>query len=342
MQRGKYALLHYIIMQIFYRRGYIVYREKGERDFTYVAPHSGPALEIPTSRDDNSETVASLCWMKTGGTFILSTMPRKRAFGVDFNRGIPKKAESLELFNEFLDDKRPKRLHEFRKRYAWVAHNDEDHRKRLKVYQSFWNEVKSGHTIALIHSAFNRLKLIPSVIDISTFDGKGVDNKHLREIVDDINDEYRKFFREIEKPYKAVVFLEEERAIDNIIRVSDKFGLDDMNPDFLENVKADLDAIRKYTDPDVMEELKESFTPRNFLNASKKALMNMGPPEVTIEHFFKSLMSVAPKKQLLNGRSRRKGKIVMNFECSRFINFWYPHMAAEMITKIMERLREEA
>ena len=326
-------------MQIFYRRGYIVYREKGERDFTYVAPHSGPALEIPTSRDDNSETVASLCWMRTGGALIVSTMPRKRAFGVDFNRGIPKKAEALELFDAFLDDKRPTRLHEFRNRYAWTAHNEEDHRKRLKVYQSFWNEVKTGHTIALIHSAFNRLKLIPSIIDITSFDSKGAGSDTLKGIVDDINEEYGKFFREIEKPYKAVVFLEEERAIDNIIRVSDKFGLDDMNPDFLENVKADLDAIRRYTDDEVMKELKESFTPRNFLKASKKALLNMEPPKVTIEHFFKGLKSVAPKKQLMRSRNR---KIIMNFECSRFINFWYPHMAAEMITKIMERLREEA
>ena len=165
-------------MQIFYRRGYIVYKEKGS-DFTYVAPHSGPALEIPTSRDDNSETVASLCWMRTGGSLILSTMPRKRSFGVDFNRGIPKKSESLELFKNFMEDQTPKRLYKFRNKYAWSAHNDEDHRKRLKIYQSFWNEVKSGNTIALIHSAFNRLKLIPSIMDISTFESKGVDKKVL-------------------------------------------------------------------------------------------------------------------------------------------------------------------
>jgi hypothetical protein len=64
----------------------------------------------------------------------------------------------------------------------------------------------------------------------------------------------------------------------------------------------------------------------------------MGTPRVTIEHYFKGLKSVAPKKQLLAGK--RKDKIVMNFECSRFINFWYPHQAAEMITKILERVRD--
>ncbi len=327
-------------MQIFYRKGYIVYREKGEYDFTYVAPHAGAALEIPTSRDDNSETVASLCWMKTGGNFILSTMPRKRAFGVDFNRGIPKKSEAIELFDGFLGDKRPVRLHNFRNRYAWTAYSEDDYKKRMKIYQSFWNEVKTGHTIALIHAAFNRLKLIPSIIDISTFDGKGVDVKLLEGIVSEINEEYGKFFREIEKSYKAVVLLEEERVINNILRVTDTFGLDEMNPDFLENVKADLDAIRRYTDSDVMKDLEDNFTPGNFLRAAKKALVNMEPPRVTTEHYFKSLLSVAPKKQILSRNGRKR--IVMNFECSRFINFWYPHQAAEMITKILERVKDSS
>ncbi len=321
-------------MQIFFRRGYIVYREKGNRDFTYVAPHSGPALEIPTSRDDNSETVASLCWMKTGGTLILSAMPRKRAFGIDFNRGIPKKGESLELFSDFLEDKHPARLHSFRNKYAWSAHSNEDYRNRMRIYKSFWNEVKSGHTIALIHSAFNRLKLVPSIMDISTFGGRGVDRKLLREIVDEVNDEYRKLFSSMEKAYKAVVLLEEERAIDNIMRVSETFGLKGMNPDFLENIKADLDAIRTYTSREVISELEKNFTPSNFLRASKKALVNMEPPRITVEHFFKASKSVAPWKQLIK---RNRKRIVMNFECSRFINFWYPHQAAEMINKILER-----
>jgi hypothetical protein len=323
-------------MQILFRRGHVVYREKGEA-FTYVAPHSGPALEIPTSRDDNSETVASLCWMKTGGTLILSTIPRKRAFGVDFNRGIPRKDEALELFGDFVSDRQPARLHRFRNRYAWVASSEEDHAKRLRIYQSFWNEVKAGQTVALIHSAFNRLKLVPSIMDISTFDSRGVDRKVLKEIVEDVNDEYRRFFKDIDKAYKAVVLLEEERAINNIMRVSENFGLDDMNPDFLENVKADLDAIRAYTSSDFMKELESDFTPRNFLRASKRALMNMDPPRVTVEHFFKGLKSVAPKKQLLG---KRKGRVVMNIECSRFINFWCPNDAADIIIRILKGVRD--
>ncbi len=325
-------------MQIFFRKGYIVYKEKGKGDFTFVAPHSGPALEIPTSRDDNSETVASLCWMKTGGTLVMSTMPRKRALGIDFNRGIPKRTEAVELFSQFMEDESPRRLYDFRNKYAWTAHSEDDHRKRIRIYQSFWNEVRTGSTIALIHAAFNRLKLIPSIMDLSTFDSRGVDRDALEKAVKEVNSEYSSFLREVEKPYKAVVLLEEERVINNILRVSDRFGLDDMNPDFLENVKADLEAMKKYVTRKDMDSLQENFTPRNFLMTCKKALVSMETPRVTVEHYFRASKSIAPKKQLLS--PKKKGRIVMNLECSRFINFWHPHTAAEMIVKILERVRE--
>ena len=175
------------------------------------------------------------------------------------------------------------------------------------------------------------------MIDITTFDSKGVDRKILCGIVDDLNHEYSKFFKSIEKSYKAVVLLEEERAINNIVRVTDKFGLDNMNPDFLENMKADLQVIRAYTSKQVMKDLEKNFTPMSFLRASKKALLSMEPPMITVEHYFQGIKSIAPKKQLLS--RRRKGMIIMNFEGSRFMNFWYPHQAAEMITKILERIR---
>ena len=57
------------------RQGFMVFTN-GDR-ITWVTPHSGPSLETPTSRDDNSDTVASKCWLNVGGKLIVSTMPRK-------------------------------------------------------------------------------------------------------------------------------------------------------------------------------------------------------------------------------------------------------------------------
>src|SRR3989344_3322044 len=74
-------------MKTEFKKGYIVYKNKD--DPVFVVPHSGPALEIATSRDDNAETVASLCWKKDGGVLIVSGIPRRRQWGIDFNRDIP-------------------------------------------------------------------------------------------------------------------------------------------------------------------------------------------------------------------------------------------------------------
>jgi hypothetical protein len=321
-------------MRIAVRKGYTVYRTQG--DYTYVCPHSGPALELPISRDDNSETIASLCWMRTGGNFILSNLSRKRAYGVDFNRKVPPHREALSMWDSFIKDENQKKMHEYRKNYAWVAKDYKDHDRRKKIYHSFWNEVREGKFIILMHTAFSRLKIMPSVIDITTFEGRGIDKKVLEGIVEEVNEKNKAFFKDIEKECKAYTLLEEERTINNTIRVYNTFGLQRASYDFLDNIKRDLDVIKKNVEPDVIENLKSDFTPRNFLRASKKALMKIEPPRITVEHFFKGMKSWGPRDNLFP----LEGRTVMNFECTRFINFWYPHKAAEMITDIIEKVKE--
>ena len=82
--------------------GFLVY-ENG-KDIVWVVPHSGPALETPTSRDARSDTVASLCWLKVGGRLVVSSTPRKRALGIDFNRDPPPLGRSLRHYPLFMKD----------------------------------------------------------------------------------------------------------------------------------------------------------------------------------------------------------------------------------------------
>ena len=321
-------------MNMEFRRGYIVYKNSG--DITYVAPHAGPALEIPTSRDENTETVASLCWMKTGGKLVVSGLPRKRALGIDFNRGIPPKKKSIALFHEFLKEKDTKELFEYRKLYAWSAKNETDYKKRLKIYRSFWNEVKQGNFIVLIHRCFTRLKNVPTLMDFTSFDSRGISTKRLQNAVDEINEENRAFFKKIEKAYKAVILLDEERVIQNIKRIYGSFVVKEPGTnDFMENLAGDLKVMEKYCPKDVLKKLKENFTPRNFLYACKKTLENVEPPRVTVEHVFKGKKSIGPKKQVISSR-----RTVINVESTAFMNYWYPHKTAEIITDIIRKLRK--
>ena len=120
---------------------------------------------------------------------------------MDFNRRVPTFREAMSMWDSFVMDKNQKKMHEYRKNYAWVAEDYKDHDRRKKIYHSFWNEVREGKFIILIHSAFSRLKIMPSIIDISTFDGKGVDRKVLEEVVREVNEKNKQFFREMPESY---------------------------------------------------------------------------------------------------------------------------------------------
>ncbi len=153
-------------MDVFFHKGFCVYK-KGDSPY-FVAPHTGPSFETPTSRDDNSDTVASLCWMKRGGTLIASGLSRKMSFGIDFNRNIPPKELAIKSWQDFVTDDNSKELFNFRDAYAFSAINEKDYEKRLETYNKFWETVCLGQKIVYIHRKFSRLKNHPTIIHIMT------------------------------------------------------------------------------------------------------------------------------------------------------------------------------
>src|SRR3989344_9448182 len=132
-------------MKIDIKKGFIVYKTEG--DYVIDCPHSGPALERTTSRDDNSETVGSILWKLLGGKLIVGNLPRDRVLGIDFNRDIPSIKTALSMYDK---SNEANEFFEYRKKYAWVARDENDYEARLKIYQSFWAEVESGSKIVLV------------------------------------------------------------------------------------------------------------------------------------------------------------------------------------------------
>jgi hypothetical protein len=323
-------------MQIKFYPGFAVY--KNGNGPTYVTPHSGPAIETATSRDDNSDTVASLCWAKTGGTLIVSNIPRKRLFGIDFNRSVPPVKTALDYYEKFREDNDQEVLYAYRKKYAWVAMDKADYMNRLKMYQNFWNEVRGGHFIVLVHRAFTRLKAVPSVMDLSTFQGRGIDIRFLKKVISDINSSYSGFFKNNDFEYKNVVYLEQKKVINNLLRIYGDFDMKKTKADFLTNLKKDLRMIKKYTNKRLKERLDDDFSPQNFLLATRSALEKIGYPKITVEHVFKGSLATGPKSQLFPS----KNKIIIQFEPTAFLNSWYPNEASDMIIEIVNRVTEKS
>jgi len=313
-----------------FKPGFIVYRNGPGP--VWVCPHSGPAIEIPTSRDHWSETIASQCWLNTGGTLIVSTIPRKQMYGMDFNREVPTKDSALNLWPEFVRDENRERLERYRKTYSWTAIDELDHRHRLKIYNDFWDTVKrSGNVIIFFHTQFTRIKNFPSVMDIITYQGRGVRDEIIKAIVEKTNKECEDFFRQMEKPYKDEIYLEHQRIINRTKEVFSEFSLEKMKVEYRKHTIDDMNIIKKYASKGVCRKLEKEFSEKNFLSALKSALRQRVLPCITIESIFKGQKALRMKKPMF-----RKGNIVMEVETTRFLSYWYPKIASEIVMGILK------
>lgn len=322
-------------MIIDFRNGFCVYQSEAN-GIVLATPHSGPAFENSTARDDNSETVASLCWKKLGGNLIVANVARKRLWGVDLNRDIPSKKLALSNFKAFVDDEEDSDLlHDYRKKYAFVAKDETDFNNRIEIYNSFWDEVRQGEIIILVHRALTRIKNMSSVMDIVVFNSE--EKQRIKTIIKDVNIEYYEFLKKIDLAYKKMVIFEEERFVSNILRVFGSFDLNKIKGEYKTHLMQDISKIEIFAAPKCCKYLKEEFTPQNFLRAVKSVVDNAPIPQVTMEYAFDGSLAHGPRNKLLPlGK-----KIVIEVESSRFLNFWYPEVAADIISDIVKRINDK-
>ncbi|MFH1294695.1 MAG: hypothetical protein ABIH90_02010 [Candidatus Aenigmatarchaeota archaeon] len=315
-------------MKIEFKKGFAIYRNGPGP--VYVCPHSGPALETPTSRDDNSDTVASLCWMKTGGTLIISGLPRKRLLGIDFNRSHPKKKEAVGFWPSFLVDENRDDLTGYRKKYSWVAVDDDDHDERSGIYRDFWESVNHAKgNVVFIHRKFPRLKNFPSILDVITYQGQGVDKETMENAISKVNKKHQSFFARVSNHYKSTILLEEMRAVDKIQEMTKGFSLHSLQGEYRENILGDLNVIERMSRPFLVKRLRESFNPTNFIAAIQSALDNAESPKITLEAIFRGDPAKEEKQRIFASRK------TMELESNSFLNYWYPEEASQMIVDIM-------
>jgi len=312
-------------------KGFTVYRNG--TDPVFVAPHCGPSFEVPTIRDDNSDTVASKCWLKASGTLVLSSITRKRLWGIDLNRDPPSKEHALRMWPEFMADKNRERLKRFRAKYAFVAKNPLDYNERLKIYNNFWGTVGNlGSVIMMVHRKYARMKNYPSVMDIITYEGKGVDLDTIKEVIQEINKKYGKQLQSISKQYKAYVMLESRRIVSRIDRL---FGsIDNVDAEYRTWLEQDIAVVKGLADEPCVKRMDEQLDSKSFIAGVKDALKRPVKPRVTIENFFKGRKALSVKSKFFN-----KHFLIMEAEVNAFFGYWYPGLAADIIVDIVTMLR---
>jgi hypothetical protein len=253
-------------------------------------------------------------------------------YGMDFNREIPPKDSSLNLWPEFVRDENRERLEEYRKVYSWTAIDEADHKHRFKIYNDFWDTVRrAGNIIIFLHTQFTRIKNFPSVMDVITYQGRGVKNEIIKAMVKKTNKKYEQFFKHIEKPYKDEICIEQQRIMGRIKEIFSEFSLDKIRVEYKTNMLNDMKVMRKYADKKVYRRLEKNFNEKNFLSVLKSALRQKIHPHITIESIFKGQKALTMKKPLFV-----KDNIVMEVETTRFVGHWYPRRTSEIVIDILK------
>ena len=96
--------------------------------------------------------------------------------------------------------------------------------------------------------------------------------------------------------------------------------------------------IRKYSKKGFINKLENSFDKNNYMDAVQDALTNAGQPRITIDTIFNSELAHAPRKRFYL-KEMRKDIISMEIECNQFVNYWYPEVIAEIINKMVDKIR---
>jgi len=311
------------------RPGFSVYRNGPGP--VWVAPHCGPTIETATSRDDWSDAVASKCWSKTGGTLIISGIPRRQSFGIDYNREMPSEPKALSIWKEIMKDSNSDSVQKFCATYAWSAQDRREHEWKRKAYSDFWETVRrSGDVVAFIHSQFTMAKNFPSVLDVITYEGKGADKRIVGAIVDDLNARYEPFLTGVAKEYAETMLLEHRREMARIKELFSGLSLKTMRGEYRTFMLRNIKALEKYAGKDVTSALEERFSEENFLSMVKFMLSQNVCPKITVENVFRGQKAIKTKQPLFS-----RDRTVMEFEVSNFLGCWYPEKARDIILEIV-------
>jgi len=270
---------------------------------TYVAPHAAIAFHKPLSNQDEGTHHIAYRLVQSGGRAIVSSITRERDIGIDFFREPPTRELALKNYRLF-KERRRKETRSFRKKYAWVARNTQEHTRKRRIFTSFWKEIaKSSGPILFIHRQYLNPIRHPSLIDIIPFNRQ---NK-VKALTRAMNAKYSRLFGELLPLYKAA-FEHKTRAI----LFKKKFSVE-TGEEIFEGLEPKIERRMKRFEEKLklMPYLKLTYM-RNFQgkpvrNVVKQELLDLDVP-------------------------------VIHLEVSEFLTKQYPEIAAYIIKDLVGRL----
>ncbi|MFH1444939.1 MAG: hypothetical protein ABIF08_00465 [Nanoarchaeota archaeon] len=186
-------------MQITIRKGFIV-ADSNKPGPTYVAPHAAGAFYKLWDNQDHGTHYVAFKLAETGGKALISTITRERNLGIDFFRQEPTETLALENYEKFANDPSKSTIN-YRKKYAWVARDSEEHFFKSRLYNNFWTETKNTNgPVLFIHRQFLNPIRHPSLLDVVPFNFE----TETKESIAHLNERYFNLFRSLFPFYKEM------------------------------------------------------------------------------------------------------------------------------------------
>lgn len=197
------AVFKIFIMKVCFHRGFITY-DFGKKSLLFVDVHPTTDLSF-TPRDDIGADLLCVQLAKNlKCKTIITTMPRNQEFGMDFNRLPPSEREATKIFEKFVNNIIGD-VGKYEKKYAWVAANRADHRRRCRIYEEFWSTVKrlskSVDIVVFIHVQDCELRNFPSALDLVPI--SGFSKNKIKKVVAKINKKYKDEFEKLKSDFIA-------------------------------------------------------------------------------------------------------------------------------------------
>ncbi|MBI5347617.1 MAG: hypothetical protein HZB66_03330 [Candidatus Aenigmarchaeota archaeon] len=306
-------------MEMKIERGFVVYTlgKLGKGD-VFVVLHSGPQYgtyagnKITTPRDTGADIISSIASEKFSSSLVFSGIPRNPFCGIDFNRLAPTPEEALR-FSKARDDE----LKAMMDRYAWACSDENDYNERMALYRNFWDTVSSlGDRFFLIHVIGLKLAHIPTIMDIITFDSRGISMQKAQETADMMTEKFSNELEIIADYYRKAMITDYNLNFCHMW---------EHTPGQREWLDKDISFLRKIGLVEEAEELeKGGMEKQRFLDIVEKVTENV-ELRVTVEHTFSGKKAFAPKKELLD-----KGKVAIEIEVSRIMQH-FPDLGSEML-----------
>lgn len=180
-------------MSFHIKKGYII-SDTNTLGPIFVAPHAAIAFHKPGDNQDlNTHHIAYKLAMNMGGKALVSSVSRERHVGIDYFRNPPNQKIALENYESF--GKNISRFTKnYRREYAWVARDRQQHKSKQRIFNNFWNEIKYNKgPVIFVHRQYLNPIRHPSAIDIIPFNY----HEEAQEIINELNEKYRLTFRQL-------------------------------------------------------------------------------------------------------------------------------------------------